>query len=696
MTDQIISRGDPGDAGAINVTSRGGSISTGSLDASSTSSSGGPITLTANGTITTDSIQMGSGIASVPGASGSLTINTPDTVNISNGISSRGANITIGNQTAPNAVLLPNEIDTQGGNFSLASSGPLAIASSISTSGGGISISGTTLNVSSRLNSGNFNSSDAQGGPIALNAQGDITISGPITSAASLQGGTISLTSSSGDISVTRPLTTGELSKQDSETDFVNRSTQKGGDITLQANRITTNSLVSQGAIRGGDVRLTSGDSINMGSITTGGPGSGGNLTLRAARSITTQAIDTSGNSGSGGTVTLDPSGDVQVSFINAQGSSGGPGGNVDITTESLFRATSSFTDQNGIRASISTADGLGGGAITIRHGGGLLGIPFVVGDASINGTTGAVTSGIANQITPVRSFRTSFTQGTPPGQIQIITSSISNIDQDIQPRLPERQPYPSTTQPIPTIALAPDFEAIEAKLTDQFTAHLELPNQPPLVTLPEAQEALQSIESKTGVKPALIYVNFVPALVKTASAHGSSDADTLDNSQLELLLVTATGNPILKWVPDTSRAEVLRTASQFRYEVADPSKTRTQSYLPYAQQLYRWLIAPLEETLKERHIQNLVFVMDSGLRFMPIAALHDGQSFLVERYSIGLMPTLSLTDTRYAEIKTAQVLAAGASTFTDQNPLPAVPVELANIRVDQWQGQQLLMRPLP
>ncbi|HAG80709.1 MAG TPA: hypothetical protein DCL61_05965, partial [Cyanobacteria bacterium UBA12227] len=74
--------------------------------------------------------------------------------------------------------------------------------------------------------------------------------------------------------------------------------------------------------------------------------------------SIKTGTINSSGTSGNGGNVTLDPENDIEVNSINAQGGANGVGGNVDITTEQNFRATGTFTDQNGINASISTAGG--------------------------------------------------------------------------------------------------------------------------------------------------------------------------------------------------------------------------------------------------------------------------------------------------------------------------------------------------
>jgi len=58
-------------------------------------------------------------------------------------------------------------------------------------------------------------------------------------------------------------------------------------------------------------------------------------------------------------------------------------------------------------------------------------------------------------------------------------------------------------------------------------------------------------------------------------------------------------------------------------------------------------------------------------------------------------MPSLSLTDLRYGNLRTAKVLGAGASTFTDpnQNRLPAAQEEIAAIlsTKDRWQGTRLL-----
>jgi CHAT domain-containing protein len=142
--------------------------------------------------------------------------------------------------------------------------------------------------------------------------------------------------------------------------------------------------------------------------------------------------------------------------------------------------------------------------------------------------------------------------------------------------------------------------------------------------------------------------------------------------------MVTAKGTPVRKRVAGATRAQVLKVAQDFRGQVTN--LRRPTGYLASAQQLYQWLVAPLESDLQARDIQNLVFLLDTGLRSLPVAALHDEKGFLIERYSVALMPSLSLSDTRYKDIKESQVLAMGAERFTDQPSLPAVPIEVSTI----------------
>jgi CHAT domain-containing protein len=209
-------------------------------------------------------------------------------------------------------------------------------------------------------------------------------------------------------------------------------------------------------------------------------------------------------------------------------------------------------------------------------------------------------------------------------------------------------------------------------------------------------RDILRKVRRETGVTSALIYINFVPQKF-TSDERQSWRSPTQKPSfriqypqdQVELVLVTAEDLPVRIQVAEATRERVLNVANKFRSQVTNVRSRR--GYLAPGQQLYNWLISPLEADLKARGIQNLTFLLDAGLRSLPIAALYDGQNFLVEKYSIGLMPSFSLTDTRYKNIKNSQVLAMGSADFDELKSLPAVPVELSEITSSLWQGKSFL-----
>ncbi|MGB7444193.1 MAG: CHAT domain-containing protein, partial [Coleofasciculaceae cyanobacterium] len=217
--------------------------------------------------------------------------------------------------------------------------------------------------------------------------------------------------------------------------------------------------------------------------------------------------------------------------------------------------------------------------------------------------------------------------------------------------------------------------------------------------TLSQARRILQNVEDATGVKPAVIYALFVSTPTRSDELSSGEEEfgspvpsslrsqSTQPSDRLELIIVTAEGKPIRRSISVT-RAEVIATAQKFRNAVTD--RRDQTGYLAPAQQMYQWLVAPVEKELQQLGINNLAYIMDTGLRTIPLAALHDGKKFLVESYSVSLMPSLSLTDTLPTNIKHAQVLAMGASRFSNNISLPAVPVELHNI-TSIWSGKSFL-----
>lgn len=203
--------------------------------------------------------------------------------------------------------------------------------------------------------------------------------------------------------------------------------------------------------------------------------------------------------------------------------------------------------------------------------------------------------------------------------------------------------------------------------------------------TFPETniQNILGEIEAKTTQKPAVIYI-------KTYPNHSIEQIDGLrikTQDGLSLMLVLPDGKSIVKSIPEADLQKLNRLAREFYWEISDPKTTAW----PAARKLYEWLIAPLEPELKKAGIDTLLFCLDERLRSLPLAALHDGKQFLIEKYNFSLIPSLNLTDVSYKGLKDAEVLAMGMSEFEDQPSLPSVPTEITTITQKLWPGETLL-----
>lgn len=172
----------------------------------------------------------------------------------------------------------------------------------------------------------------------------------------------------------------------------------------------------------------------------------------------------------------------------------------------------------------------------------------------------------------------------------------------------------------------------------------------------------LAKVGEETGTSPALLWA--IPR-----------------KDHLHLVLIMPNGEPIVRDLYDVPKDLLKKTIKQFHRHVSRPS---SNGYLPAARKLYNWIIGPYEaEFLTPAGIDTLLVCAGDGLRGLAFAALHNGEQFLVEKYSTTSIPAFNLIDTDYEPIEPGNLLAMGASEFTDLAPLPAVPVELSNIA---WQ----------
>ncbi|MGB6014319.1 MAG: tetratricopeptide repeat protein, partial [Nodosilinea sp.] len=109
---------------------------------------------------------------------------------------------------------------------------------------------------------------------------------------------------------------------------------------------------------------------------------------------------------------------------------------------------------------------------------------------------------------------------------------------------------------------------------------------------------------------------------------------------RLELVLVTA-DSPPLRYPIAVTGTELNRAIVAFGQALKDPSS----DIQPLAQQLHAWLVAPLEAQLAQIGVESLLYAPDGALRYVPLAALHDGKQYLAERFSISHITAASLTN---------------------------------------------------
>lgn len=115
---------------------------------------------------------------------------------------------------------------------------------------------------------------------------------------------------------------------------------------------------------------------------------------------------------------------------------------------------------------------------------------------------------------------------------------------------------------------------------------------------------------------------------------------------------------PLLHYKTTVTQSEVEKTLDELRQELVVPITMRKAQSL--SQKVYDWLIRPAEDALAQNQLKTLVFVLDGSLRNIPMAALYDGQQYLVQKYAVALTPGLQLLAPKSLERGQLRALTGG------------------------------------
>jgi CHAT domain-containing protein/Tfp pilus assembly protein PilF len=120
--------------------------------------------------------------------------------------------------------------------------------------------------------------------------------------------------------------------------------------------------------------------------------------------------------------------------------------------------------------------------------------------------------------------------------------------------------------------------------------------------------------------------------------------------------------------------AELNKKILAFREAVRSPASDPR----PLAKELYDILVKPMEKDLEGVQAQTIMWSLDGALRYVPIAALYDGQHFLVERFRSVVFTPASQSRIKDSASREWRGLGLGVSLPHEGfQGLPNVPSEL-------------------
>lgn len=258
----------------------------------------------------------------------------------------------------------------------------------------------------------------------------------------------------------------------------------------------------------------------------------------------------------------------------------------------------------------------------------------------------------------------------------QIALTTLQSIRSDLVAMNPEVQyDFRETVEPVYR-------EYVDLLLSDAN------PSQTNLQKAREAIEDLQLAELDNFFRDACL--DTTPVSVEDIDPNAAVLYSIILPDRLTTIL-SLPGEPLQFYETAVAQGEINEKLRQFRQKVG-----RSTAVLPellnQSQQLYDWLIRPLEAALQGSDVETLTFILDGGLRNIPIAALHDGEHYLIERYPVALTPGMQLLETGGRSRDRLTALAAGLSEARHGFPaLIHVPREVEQIAAQLNPSRQLL-----
>ncbi|WP_171971770.1 CHAT domain-containing protein [[Limnothrix rosea] IAM M-220] len=245
----------------------------------------------------------------------------------------------------------------------------------------------------------------------------------------------------------------------------------------------------------------------------------------------------------------------------------------------------------------------------------------------------------------------------------ETIDNRIDRFESSIRSRVP------NILQPL----LPDDLLSLENQRIFEFSNYFDK-ELPEFERQPEdIQDILERITHATGQRHGMVYVSYPE-----------------EGEGLNFLLFAPNTPPQTLYTEERGHKEITALVDKFRADLVMSLRRKNVDYKKTSRELYDIVIAPIVPYLQASQIDSLIFSLDEGLRSLPIAALYDGDRYLIEKYSLAVVPSFYNINSSYMSLKKSPVLAMGADSFKELDPLPGVEVEVGAI-ANLTQGQSFL-----
>jgi len=239
------------------------------------------------------------------------------------------------------------------------------------------------------------------------------------------------------------------------------------------------------------------------------------------------------------------------------------------------------------------------------------------------------------------------------------------------------------------------DYEEFLTQLKEAFEKHeKEIKDKLETTFVAQKVSELQSTlkyldETGSGKNAALHYLVYgsrISVILTTPSSPPMVKYTPIDEKEFNLMILNY--RILTEKLGEMNRGDVLVIKPNNNLEKLFQKKNE------YERALYDVIFKAVDEELKRYGATDLMISLDGVLRYIPLPALWDGESYVVQRYRIALITPSSLKNIKDEPVNKKIILGMGASLGGKKfSPLYYVKQEISSIVRDEEKGYKGLIK---